>query len=182
MNDKKKYLSKLTRLLTREEYGNFLDDTDSLIDTGYKYLELEEFKKAFKIFSMIIRINGIDPDSLNGLGVALCELGRLKTSKAVLEKTVELYPDDAVTFANIAGVYWDEGEIEKAIYYYSKSIDCDKSITETHLNLINLYYEQSSLFMAYIACLNLLNIYPDNDQAKEIRDDLIIDLGMCTLF
>lgn len=179
MNDKKKYLSKLTRILTREEMGRFLIDTDSLIDTGYKYLESEEFKKAFTIFSMIIRINGIDPDSLNGLGVALCELGRLKTSKTVLEKTVELYPDDAITLANIAGVYWDEGEIEKAIYYYSRSLDYDQSITETHLNLINLYYEQGYLFNAYIACLNLLNIFPDNIQAKETRDDLIIDLGIC---
>ncbi|MBN2400895.1 MAG: tetratricopeptide repeat protein [Spirochaetes bacterium] len=179
MNDKKKYLSKLTRILTREEMGRFLVDTDSLIDTGYKYLESEEFKKAFIIFSMIIRINGIDPDSLNGLGVALCELGRLKTSKTVLEKTVELYPDDAITLANIAGVYWDEGEIEKAIYYYSRSLDYDQSITETHLNLINLYYEQGCLFNAYIACLNLLNIFPDNIQAKETRDDLIIDLGIC---
>jgi tetratricopeptide (TPR) repeat protein len=179
MNDKKKYLNKLTRILTREELGKFLIDTDSLIDTGYKYLELEEFKKAFKIFSMIIRINGIDPDSLNGLGVALCELGRLKTSKTVLEKTVELYPDDAITLANIAGVYWDEGEIDKAVYYYSKSLDFDKSITETHLNLINLYYEQGNLFIAYIACLNLLKLFPDNVQALETRDDIIIDLGMC---
>jgi tetratricopeptide (TPR) repeat protein len=179
MNDKKKYLSKLTRILTREELGKFLVDTDSLIDTGYKYLELEEFKKAFKIFSMIIRLNGIDPDSLNGLGVSLCELGRLKTSKVVLEKTVELYPDDAITLANIAGVYWDEGEIEKAIYYYSKSLNLDKTITETHLNLINLYYEQGNLFSAYIACLDLLTLFPDNIQAKETRDDIILDLGMC---
>ncbi len=179
MNDKKKYLNKLTRILTREEWGKFLADTDSLIDTGYKYLEREEFKKAFKIFSMIIRLKGIDPDSLNGLGVALCELGRLKTSMVVLEKTVELFPDDAITLANIAGVYWDEGELEKAVYYYTRSLDIDKYISETHLNLINLYYEQGDLFCAYIACLNLLELFPDNIQAKETRNDLILDMGMC---
>jgi tetratricopeptide (TPR) repeat protein len=102
----------------------------------------------------------------------------LKSSKTVLEKTVELYPDDAITLANIAGLYWEEGDSGKAVYYYCKSLNSDKSIPETHLNLINLYYEQGQLFMAYIACLNLMKIHPDNPQAKEIIDDLIIDMGL----
>ena len=49
---------------------------------------------------------------------------------------------------------------------------------ETHFNLINLYYEQGHLFTAYIACQNLLDIYPDNIQAKETMDDIILDMGI----
>jgi len=178
MKDKRIYVNRLFRILTKEEIGEYKKDKSSLIDLGYEYLELGEYKKAFQIFSMDIRLNGSDPDSLNGIGVSLCEMGRLKTSKTVLEKAVELYPDDAITLANIAGVYWEEGDIGKSIHYYSKSIEFDNSIFETHFNLINLYYEQGFLFMAYIACLNVLNIYPDNLQAKEIRDDIILDMGI----
>ncbi|MFH0976716.1 MAG: hypothetical protein V1874_13110 [Spirochaetota bacterium] len=178
MSDKKKYLNRLTSILTIEELYKYKKNKDNLIDIGYKYLELEEFKKAFKIFSMVIRLNGIDPDSLNGLGVALCELGKLKSSKLVLEKTVEIYPNDAITLANIAGVYWEEGDVDKSIYYYSRSLDCDKSIIETHFNLINLFYELGHLFSAYAGCLELLKLEPNNDQAKEIRDDLLLDMAM----
>jgi hypothetical protein len=32
--------------------------------------------------------------------------------------------------------------------------------------------------MAYIACLDLLKIYPENIQAKEIRDDIMMDMGI----
>jgi hypothetical protein len=32
--------------------------------------------------------------------------------------------------------------------------------------------------MAYIACLNLLKIEPDNPQALELRDDIIIKPGI----
>jgi tetratricopeptide (TPR) repeat protein len=179
MNNKKNYISKLVRILTYDELLEYSNDEDSLVDIGYNSLELGDFRKAFKIFSAAVRLNGgDDPDGLNGLGVALCELGRLKSSKAVLEKTVELYPDDAITLANIAGLYWEESDSGKAIHYYYKSLEMDAGIPETHLNLINLYYEQGHLFMAYIACLNLLKIYPDNEQAKEIIDDLIIDMGL----
>lgn len=178
MKNKKNYINRLTRILTNEELNEYNENNDSLIDIGYDYLELGEFKKAFQIFSMAIRVNGNNPDSLNGLGVALCELGRLKISRAVLEKTVEMYPEDSITLANIAGLYWEEGDIGKSIHYYCKALEYDNSILETHFNLINLYYEQGYLFMAYIACLNLLNIYPDNIQAKEIRDDIILDIGI----
>jgi tetratricopeptide (TPR) repeat protein len=178
MNNKKNYISKLVTILTFEELLEYSNDEDSLIDIGYKYLELGNFRKAFKIFSTAVRLNNDDPDGLNGLGVALCELGRLKSSKVVLEKTVELYPDDSITLANIAGLYWEEGDIGKSIHYYYKSLELDAAIPETHLNLINLYYEQGQLFMAYIACLNMLKLFPDDEQAKEIVNDLIIDMGL----
>jgi tetratricopeptide (TPR) repeat protein len=178
MKDKKRNTNRLARILTQEELSEYKKNKDSLIDFGYEYMDLGDYKKAFQIFSMVIRISGDDPDSLNGIGVSLCELGRLKTSRTILEKTMELYPDDPITLANIAGLNWEEGDVGKSIFYYSKSLENDPTIIETHFNLINLYYEQGDLFMAYIACLNLLNIYPDNIQAKEIRDDIILDMGL----
>ena len=140
---------------------------EHLAAIGYEYMELGDYKKAFQIFSLVIRLNGNDPDSLNGIGMSLCELGRLKTSRAILEKTAELYPDDAITLANIAGIYWEEGDIGNSIHHYCKSLAIDESILETHFNLINLYYDQGDLFMAYIACLDLLKIYPDNIKSKK---------------
>lgn len=178
MKDKNKYINRLRRILTNEELCEFRTNRDSLVDIGYDYMELGDYKKAFRIFSMMVRLYGNDPDSMNGIGVSLCELGRLKSSRLILEKTAALYPDDAITLANIAGLYWEEGNINKAAYYYDKSLKCDPFIQETHFNLINLYYEQGDLFMAYISCLNLLGMDPENIQAKELSSDLILDMGI----
>ena len=178
MKNNVKYINKLRKILSRDEFDEFEHDKEFLIDLGCSYLEIEDFKKAFKIFSLGFRFIGNDPDILNGIGVTLCELGKLNISKQMLDIALELYPDDAITMANLAGVYWERVDFDKAIYYYNKSLEFDPTIVESHLNLINLYYERGDLYMAYIAALNLLKIDPDNPQAVEIRDDIIIDIGL----
>jgi len=178
MKDIKTYNERIRKILTSEELREYDRDSYSLIDFGYEYVEMGDFKRAFQLFSLGARVNGSAPDILNGLGISLCQLGRFKASRLVLEKAAELYPDDAVTLANLAGVYWEEGDCERAILHYSRAIELDPVMTETHFNLINLYYETGDLFMAYIACLNLLKIEPDNPQALELRDDIILNLGL----
>lgn len=178
MKDNKRYTDKIKRLLTTEEFREYKKDTASLVDFGYDYIELGDFKKAFKLFSMGARLNGSDPDILNGLGIVLCELGRFKASRSILERAAGLFPDDSITLANLAGVYWEEGDFERALYFYGKSLKADPTILETHFNLINLYNEQGDLFMAYIACMNLIEQHPDNQQAVEMRDDIILNLGL----
>jgi len=178
MKDIKRYNDRIKRLLTTEEFREYKKDASSLIDFGYDYIEIGDFKRAFKLFSMGARVNGSDPDILNGLGIVLCELGRLKASRAILEKAVTLYPDDSITLANLAGVYWEEGDFDHALFFYARALKTDPSILETHFNLINLHYEQGDLFMAYIACMNLIELHPDNQQAIEMRDDIILNLGL----
>lgn len=178
MKDIKSYKDKIKRILTSEELHEFYNDGSSLVDLGYDYVEIGDYKRAFKLFSLEARLNGSDPDVLNGMGISLCELGKFRASRLVLEKAVELYPDDAITLANLAGVYWEEYEFEKAIYYYTRSINIDRSILESHFNLTNLYYEQGDLFMAYITCMNAHKQYPDNEQVNDLLNDIILNLGL----
>ena len=60
----------------------------------------------------------------------------------------------------------------------NKSLKLDPFIEETYFNLINLYYEQEDYFMAYISCLNLIEVYPENIEARETIDDLMVDMGI----
>lgn len=178
MNDHKRYSEKLKQILSKEELLIFKKDTYSLVDFGYEYVDIGEYRKAFQLFNIGMRINGYDPDILNGLGISLCELGRLKSSLLILQKAASLYPDDAITLANLAGVYWETCEFEKSVYYYQKSIDLDPTIDESHFNLINLYYDMGSLHMAYICCLNFLKHRPDNPSAISLRDEILLNLGI----
>lgn len=178
MKDIKRYNERLKKILTTEELSIFRKDRYSLIDFGYEYVDIGQYRKAFELFSIGVKLNGTDPDILNGIGISLCELGRFKSSVAILEKAVLAYPDDAIILANLAGVYWEICAYEKAIYYYNRSLALDPEIGETHMNIINLYYEMGDLFMAYISCLNYLKIAPEDRQALELRDDIILNLGI----
>ena len=149
-----------------------------LIDRGYEYLDRGEYCRAFNIFKTGAEIDRTDPDILNGLGIALCEMGLLKEAKKVLDYAIETNPDDAIIYANMAGVMWEKCDYSSAIYYYSKSIEFDPEIEETYFNLINLYMETGSLFTALTTCNDFIGRFPGNEEALALRDDIILNLGI----
>jgi len=161
-----------------DEFLKLRDNPLKLIDRGYEYIDKGEYKKAFNLFKMGAKSDRTDPDILNGMGICLCEMGLLKESRQVLEYAIEKNPDDPVIYANIAGVLWEEMEYDRAIYYYNKSIEIDPEIEETFFNLINLYIETGSLFMAFIECNRFIKNFPENKEALELQEDIILNLGI----
>ncbi len=161
-----------------EELVKLRDNPIKLIDRGYEYINIGEYKKAFNLFKVGAKADRSDPDILNGMGICLCEMGLLKEARQVLEYAIEKNPDDPVIYANIAGVLWEEMDYDKAIYYYNRSIEIDPEIEETFFNLINLYIETGSLFMAFMECNKFMSTFPDNKEAIELQEDIILNLGI----
>ncbi|MCP4131638.1 MAG: tetratricopeptide repeat protein [bacterium] len=183
MKDNQKQ-SSLKELLTKEttfepdQFAELNDDQVVLIDRAYEYIEIGEYKQALKLFTMGIAINDADPDILNGLGITLSELGMLQESKLILEKAARLNPDDAAILSNLAGVCWDQNDPDKAIYYYNKSIELEPDAEEAYFNLIYLYMETGSLYMAFINCINFQKEFPHNEEAGDLLGEIILNLGI----
>ncbi len=149
-----------------------------LIDRGYEYIEQCEYSKAFRIFTAGAEIDRTDPDILNGLGIALCEMGMLDEARTVLDYAIMTNPDDPVIHANMAGVLWEQCEFQNAIHYYVRSIELDPEIEETFFNLINLYMDSGYLFMAFITCRRFLDRFPEHKEGLELMEDIILSLGI----
>ncbi len=154
------------------------NDPDFLIDTGYDCVEQGEYEEALRLFSMGASIDNSDPDILNGLGITLCELGEYDKSRQVLERSVRHNPDDAITLANLAGVYWELGLTDKSVHCYTRALSLSPDIEEIHYNLINLYMESGSLYMAFLACGDYIREFPDNREARELMEEIILNLAM----
>lgn len=179
VSEKNVYIhEKLKKLLSREEFDAVEKNADELIDLGYDYVELGNYEKAYNLFTTNMQINGSSPDAVNGLAIALAELGNTDKALDVLNYASKLYPDDAVTQANLAGIYWEKYEYDRAIYYYTKSLELNQSLVDTHFNIINVYYESGELFMAYISCCKLIDLFPDEAEASKIRDEILIDMAI----
>jgi tetratricopeptide (TPR) repeat protein len=86
--------------------------------------------------------------------------------------------EDPVTFANLAGVYWELGDFDMAVYNYHRSIKLDPDIEETYYNIINLYIEMGSLYMAFMLCLEFQSRFPENSEASDLLSDIILNLGL----
>lgn len=178
MKDLKRYHDRLKKILSHEELCCIKKDASTLIEIAYEYIEMGEFKKAFRLFCVGARLNSLDPDVLNGLGVSLCELGKFRISRQILENAVRMYPDNPVILSNLASIYREIGSFEVAIHCYHRAVTLDPSIIEAHLNLVDLYYETGDLFVAYITVLDVLKNHPDNAEAIELRDDILLNIGL----
>ena len=91
-------------------------------------------------------------------------MGRFNESRKILERAIRINDEDAVTFANLAGVYWELEDYDMAIHNYHRSISLDAEIEETYYNIINLYIETGSLYMAFILCLEFRSRFPEKQR------------------
>ncbi len=162
----------------RDEFSELKEDRYKLIDRGYEYVESGDYHQAYRLFCMGTSLDNTDVEILNGLGIALCELGKLDESRQVLERAARLHSDDAITFANLAGVYWEVENYDLAIYFYNRALKIDSEVEETYFNLINLYIEIGALYMAFIVCCEYIEKFPEDDEARELMDDIILNLAI----
>lgn len=149
-----------------------------IIDSGYDAVEKGDFETALARFSEGAAIDNQDTEILNGLGLTLCELGRLGEARGILHRAERIEPKDPITYANLAGVYWDLEEFDRAIFYYSEALKLNPSLEDIHFNLINLYMEIGYFYIAYTTALNFVDMFPANEEIKEVMEDIMINLAL----
>jgi Flp pilus assembly protein TadD len=180
-NEKFSYMGeKLKKILSREELEAVNEDVDQLIDLGFESVEHGEYERAYDLFTINMTMTGSSPDAVNGLAISLCEMGHTDKALEVLEYAAKLYPDDAITLTNLAGIYLEKMDHDNAILYYTKSLEFSTDIMDTYFNLANAYYERGDFSMAYLTSLNLVKAFPDDAQAIKFRDDLLLDIAIST--
>lgn len=165
-------------ILSDDEINKVISKCKVLNEIAYDLIEIEEYENALEIFNYSYSLNGFSPDLLNGLAVTYSEMGQRKNALRIMERASEKYPKDAVTLANTATLFWEENNYAKAIYFYMRAIDENKTLLDAYINMINLHYECGDIFLAFITCLNVLEVFPEDDQILELRDELIFDMAI----
>lgn len=93
-----------------------------LFNIGSCLAELEQFDEALKYF---FKLDFIDPDNIKvwrAIGWCSFASGKLEQSDRYYEKIIGTNPL-APDYMNAGHVAWSEGNMEKAIDYYSKAVD-----------------------------------------------------------
>ena len=169
---------KLRGMLSREEVDAVESDADHLIDIGFDFVESGEFNKAYDLFIANMQLAGESADAINGLGIALAEMGETHKALRVMEHASALYSDDAITLANLASVYWDLCEFDKAIFFYSRAVNLNPEMIDYHMSLISLYCDKGDILLAYTACCELMQKFPDDEEAQKLQNEILIDLAL----
>lgn len=114
-----------------------------------------------------------DPDVLRKYAVALYATGRLDESIEIYNQEMEINPNDAVLFNNLANIYRDKRDNNQAETYYKRSIDIKNTDNPAYINLAGLYWNQmGDKAKAVEVYENLLKNEPTNEVAKIKLNDL----------
>ena len=89
-----------------------LNDLLRKCDEAY---EGEDFKGLIELCDEILDRYPNNQNAMGYKGISLCFLNRLDEALEILEKAVELYPDNYYLNNNLAMVYYDMGEYEKSL-------------------------------------------------------------------
>lgn len=98
------------------------------------YLRTYDWRDAYALFNHDYRS---DKDNFlleSGLGIELLNQGNTKQAFGHLQKSVNLVPNWYVSLNGLASVYYQNGEVERSIEYYIKSIEANQN----HLAYQNL--------------------------------------------
>ena len=94
-------------------------------------------------------------------GREYAEQGELDKAIAEFEQAIELNPNDAVVYNDLAAAYYQQGRIDEAITTWEEAISIDPELADAHYNLGLAYAEQDKFDEAVIKWEKTIQIDPN---------------------
>ncbi len=146
----KKQLETINRLSFNKSFYWSLFLELYLWNESWDEIEYEDFEK-------ILKEEGRDA-LLYSFAINCLQNGNYPIAIKALKRYIKKYPNHLYPNFNIAQAYYEEGEKEKAIKYYEKSLEIDLSDVDTYLKLGKIHKESKEYNKAlkyYKTALNL---------------------------
>lgn len=98
------------------------------------------------------------------------DLHNYETALNYYDKVLEFHPDNMIAVNNIAAIYMEKGDKEKAIQLFKKTIDLDKSYENAYYGIASIYYDNNKFEKAFeyarLGCVQGER-RPENPQVSE---------------
>lgn len=158
-------------ILTYQTGLNHMRDDDSelkmLFALGAAYEQAGQFDKAVVIFEEIIAKSPGHSQALNYLGYMLADRGeRLEYAKELIEKAVQLSPENAAYLDSYGWVFYRLRQFDKALVHLKKAVLLeDDPIIFDHLG--DAYRATGDYDQARAWWQKALELQPDNEEIKK---------------
>jgi tetratricopeptide (TPR) repeat protein len=129
-------------------------------------LIIDQYRKNLPNLKKTAEANEGNIDDQKNYAIALYASGDLQTAKTQYEAIIKASPD-ATTYNNLANVYRDLNETDKAVDAYNKSIALDSTQVNTYANLANVQlYRLNKPADAIATYQKGLTALPNNSQLE----------------
>lgn len=173
-----KTIEKLAAVFDEDTLVDATENSDIILQHAYENMEIGMFKESARLFYLYLNEHEPSPEPMNGLTVCMYEIGQYENAMELINYTMSLFPDDAVTLSNKASLCWQMDNYEQAVYYYTLSIAMSPDLIDSRINLINLYRENGDILIAYTHILKLQKDYPQNEEVRELANDILLDIAL----
>ncbi len=106
----------------------------SLLDSGYAYYEVAEYKKAIEVFEQAVIETPENPELYYLMGVCRSLSGDNYHAIRDYEKAIELSPDYAEAYYEKGYASYLMGELKKAMSAFDKAIELRPNYAEAYVN------------------------------------------------
>ena len=137
---------------------------------GIAFERLGEWLKAEADFKRALELEPDQPLVLNYLGYSWVEQGRnLGEARTMIEKAVELRPDDGYIIDSLGWVAYRLGDFEEAVHQLERAVElvAGDPIINDHLG--DAYWQVGRLHEARFQWRRVLTLEPEDDLAGQVR-------------
>jgi tetratricopeptide (TPR) repeat protein len=136
-------------------------------DLAHSYERAGHFQKAVSLFQQVLSQQPDDHWAMNYLGYMLADAGiRLKQAEQLIEKALQLNPENGYYLDSMGWVYFRLGRFELAEEYLIRAIDelPDQAVMHDHLG--DVYLQRGQLEKALGQWQKALQLSPDDEQIR----------------
>ncbi|MEI7475541.1 MAG: tetratricopeptide repeat protein [bacterium] len=144
--------------LVGEDFDVLQNYATALVYSGY-------FVKSAEVFEVVCKEKETALDYFN-LGFALSRADNPKKALDCYLKAYELDSTSAATCINLAGLYYDLYELEKALYFNKKAIENNPDCAESYNNSGNSYLDLNMIDEAIESFYSAVKLNPSYDGYK----------------
>ena len=144
-------------------------DQELLLMKGVVYKNLDDYRSALKYFNRVTD-NSLKKEAYLEIGESYLQLGNRSKAMEFLKKAEKSGNRAAVKL--LAGIYYDSGDINKAINYYKKVVAADKKDVESMMKLGYIYKERGDLPTALRYFQRCLKHVSDHNEKSMIQDEV----------
>jgi tetratricopeptide (TPR) repeat protein len=151
-----------------------------LWEQGKHYESISENQKAIKCYEEMMRISFPDPVVLNAIGYCHLLLNQTDQCKKVLNRALELDPENVEALHNLSMVMFDTDEFDVAEELARRGVGVDRSFSGHWLNLGKVLYATGRLEDAREDLATAIGLAPDRSEAHyfmALTQDKLGDIG-----
>lgn len=126
------------------------------------FLHISDFKDKLAFWQNAVLHSPGSPIAHMNLGSAYHTDGQLDRAEMEFRKTLELNPNQAMGYSNLADIAIQRNRLQEAMHYVQKALAADPLYAEGHYNLGKIHYLQNNLRESELALTETIRLKKDH--------------------